>query len=32
MPWLEIVIAGLLAQLAVLQIKKEPGILLLLQE
>ncbi|MBP1964377.1 TerC family protein [Paenibacillus aceris] len=32
MPWLEIAIAGLLAQLAVLQIKKEPGILLLLQE
>lgn len=32
MPWLEIAIAGFLAQLAVLQLKKEPGILLLLQE
>jgi predicted tellurium resistance membrane protein TerC len=32
MPWIEVAIAGLLAQLAVLQIKKEPGILQLLQE
>ncbi|SDN72481.1 Integral membrane protein TerC family protein [Paenibacillus sp. yr247] len=32
MPWIEVAIAGLLAQLAVLQIKKQPGILELLQD
>lgn len=32
MPWIEVVIAGLLAQLAILQLKKEPGILQLLHE
>ncbi|MDQ0875612.1 putative tellurium resistance membrane protein TerC [Paenibacillus sp. V4I3] len=32
MPWIEVAIAGLLAQLAVLQLKKEPDILHLLQE
>ncbi|UKS29182.1 hypothetical protein LOZ80_09705 [Paenibacillus sp. HWE-109] len=32
MPWIEAVVAGLLAQLAVLQIKKEPGILQWLQD